>query len=92
MFAFCAEITRLPGHCAPRFVRKSYRANNAIAVYDGGPHMVIQAAGFVRSRLLDGCFQLIVMGQIAAGYIVQFGILFFNGDLPRCSEADPGRQ
>jgi len=38
VFAFCAEMTRLPGHCEPR-----HQANHAVAIHHGRPHVKAEA-------------------------------------------------
>ena len=47
VLAFCAEITRLPGHWAAAFTPENATAQTiALAVHEGGPHVVVEAAGF----------------------------------------------
>jgi hypothetical protein len=37
VLAFCAEITRLPGHCDPRSTPEKATAHHSIAVDERGP-------------------------------------------------------
>ena len=56
VLAFWAEITRLPGHCAPAvYAGERHGANDTVPIDDSRPHLQIETAGFDCYRNLQGC-------------------------------------
>ena len=69
VLAFCAEMTRLPGHWSPRLAPAEYHVNHpAITVQDRGPHVEAQATVL----LLNNVTELATQGAMA-GEKVSYG-------------------
>jgi hypothetical protein len=63
VLGFWAEITRLPGHWAPRSTpEKSNRAHNPVAIDDRSPHLQVQTGTFRSDGRIQRGFQLSVTG------------------------------
>ena len=68
VFAFCAEMARLPGHCAPRLEpEKDNHANHSVTVHNRAPHLIIQTTHLRLGRGYERGFQSGVIRQSRTG-------------------------